>query len=510
MSLLEEHLQDNYGTQVLTLVIDGEEIEFTPEEAGLRFQTSNPARQAWDHGREGGFFQRAGTMISSLFNPTEIPLSEELYIDQSIVEALVEQTAERIDIAVIASAVEAGDTEIRVTAGSPGRSVDVIALTALFVDHLERGDFSAKILYQTIPTKPQPVDVNALYEQYYVPPKNAWLDITDERNLIVMPEQSGISFDVEAAQSALSDAAPGQVISITLYAVPAAIDAATLQSKLFVDELSTFTTYLNAGNRPRASNIKLAASIIDGVILLPGDEFSFNGVVGQRTTARGFQLAGAFLNGRLVDDVGGGVCQMSTTVYNAAVRANLKITDRSCHSLTVNYVPVGLDAAVNWGTTDLKFQNNTDYPIKIMAVQSGGSVTVTVIGTKVNDYTVSLESRELSRTPYEVKTVNNAGLAPGARNVTQTGYPGVSAESYRVVKDKNGNVISRELEAKSRYTKVDQIVEVGPGAAPGPEPGTAPPPEENPGEDPPLVEPPTEADPPPAEPPPAESNPGDI
>ncbi|MDR2670693.1 MAG: VanW family protein, partial [Oscillospiraceae bacterium] len=273
----------------------------------------------------------------------------------------------------------------------------------------------------------------------------------------------------------LADATPGTQVRLPLIRTQPSMDAATLEARLFADELATFTTYLNAGNTPRVTNIRLAASMINGSILMPGDECSYNKTVGQRTTDRGFKQAGAYVQGKLVDEVGGGICQMSTTLYIAAVRANLKIVERTNHSMTVDYVPVGHDATVNWGTLDLRFQNDRDYPIKILAEQSGSSVKVTVMGTKVDDHTVSLDQKFLSTRPFTSQTMINPDLAPGARKVTVTGHTGYTVETYRVIQDASGQEISRTLEAKSVYNKVDQVIEVGPDAAAPPPDNPTPP-----------------------------------
>ena len=472
---LEEILNERYEGAMLTLSVAGEDTVFTLEQAGLRLVTGDyPSRQAWEYGHTESFFARLCIVVFSPFSKKDFPLGEEqLYIDRSVVDEAVAQAVQKTDVPLVETEIEKLDESIRVTIGTDGCMADREGLAEIVVGRLTRGDFSP-IIYEPSVVKPQPVDLNALYEMYCTPAQNARLDPDNLTSAIVLPEKDGLVFDQDAAQMALDAAAPGEVVILPLVAVQAEINAATLKSKMFSDQLASFTTYLNAGNKPRTNNIRLSASFINDMVLLPGGEFSFNGTVGQRTTARGFQSAGAYLNGRLIDEVGGGICQIATTVYNAAVRANLEITERRCHSLTVGYVPLGHDATVNWGTTDLKFKNNTDYPIKIQASQSGGSVTVTIIGTKVNDYTVSFEHRTLSTTPFETKTVNNPALAPGARKVTTEGHNGATAESYRVIKDKNGKEISRKLEAKSTYSRVDQVVEVGPAATPTPETPTTP------------------------------------
>jgi vancomycin resistance protein YoaR len=295
----------------------------------------------------------------------------------------------------------------------------------------------------------------------------------------------GLDFDAKLLESALRADEPS--IVIPLIKTQPDIDYETFKASLFRDVLSSYTTYLDASNRPRTGNIKLAASFINETLMNPGDEFSYNNIVGQRTPGRGFQEAGAYVNGKLVPETGGGICQLSTTAYNSAVLANLKILERSNHSMTVGYVPLGRDAMVNWGTQDLRFQNTSNYPIQILALQSENYVMVTIMGTKENNDTVSIETSQISSSPAQsVQRLNNS-MAPGTSKVIQDPHNGAVAESYRVIKDESGKLISRTREATSRYRKVDKITEVGPPApaqTPVPDPAGTPPPAADPSSDP--------------------------
>ncbi len=489
---LESELRKEFEGQVLPMTIGDQTIEITGQQVGVRFQTEKAVDSAMTYGREGGFLKRLGQVTSSLFSTKELPLDTEMYIDTDKVKTVISQAAQELDIQAVPNVTRTAEKEVLITMGKPGRKVDQVALTTLVIDRFTAGDFSP-LTYEPMVMRPQPVDVNALYEEVFKEPVDAHLNPENKNEVEVLPEEDGVSFDQQVARTAVDSATPGETVTIPLVFTPAKIDKTMLETQLFRDELSTFTTYLNAGNAPRTSNIRLAASIINGTVLLPGEVFSYNGVVGQRTTERGFKQAGAYVQGRLVDEVGGGICQMSTTLYGGVVRANLKIVERRNHSMTVAYVPVGQDATVNWGTTDLKFENNTPYPIQINAEQSGGYVKVTILGTKTDENTVSFESRVLSTTPFSVKKVVNNSLAPGARKVVMEGHTGYSAESYRVIKDKDGKEISRTVEATSKYSKADQIVEVGPsGTSNQPADTNTPPADTN--------TPPAETPAPPAEP----------
>ena len=151
----------------------------------------------------------------------------------------------------------------------------------------------------------------------------------------------------------------------------------------------------------------MAAKSINNVVVMPGETFSYNDLIGECSTKTGYKESTIYLNGELSTGIGGGICQVSTTLYNTVLRANLEIVERRNHSLGVTYVPAGHDAMVSIGTSDFKFKNNRDYPIKVSAYVSTGSVTCEIKGLKqANDYEVKLESKEIERndTKYKVET----------------------------------------------------------------------------------------------------------
>lgn len=187
------------------------------------------------------------------------------------------------------------------------------------------------------------------------------------------------------------------------------------EDEKFSDVLGSKTTYYNTSVTGRSTNIRLAAEAIDGTVLQPGETFSLNGVVGRRTAAKGYQTAIIFQNGKQVEGLGGGVCQVSSTVYGAVLYADLQVTERSSHQFQVSYTPVSQDAAVYYGSQDFQFVNDTDNPIKIAADASNGSLTVTIYGTKTTEKKVTLSSKSSVSGKYKYaslyKTVTENGTS---------------------------------------------------------------------------------------------------
>ncbi len=204
---------------------------------------------------------------------------------------------------------------------------------------------------------------------------------------------------------------------------------------------------------------------------MPGDEFSFNGIVGKRTVEKGYQGAGAYVRGETVEEIGGGICQVSSTIYYCALLSDLKITNRYNHMYAVGYLPLGMDATVNWGTIDFNFENNKEYPIKIISYVEEKQLYVQMLGTKTDGVTIKLTYELLSSTPYSTVEMPDETLKPGERVVKTTGYTGFVVNSYMKKYDINGKLLDTQFISKNTYRKRDEIILVGPEAEPSPSPG---------------------------------------
>lgn len=206
--------------------------------------------------------------------------------------------------------------------------------------------------------------------------------------------------------------------------------------------LARFTTYFDGGNTARAGNIALAASRVAGTVLEPDGEFSFNKTVGARTRENGFGEASVILDGKFVPGVGGGVCQASTTLMNAVLRAGLTVTESRPHSLAVGYVPPSLDAMVS-SSSDLRFRNPYPYPVYLGATVRGGSVTFSVYGM-----------RDGKKYETESHILYRIAPPPDPEGLTEGGKEGLVSESYLLIYDKSGKLISRKLFRRDRYAPV--------------------------------------------------------
>lgn len=229
--------------------------------------------------------------------------------------------------------------------------------------------------------------------------------------------------------------------------------------------VSEFETRFSAGQVARSKNIKRAAELIDGTILLPGEVFDFNRVVGQRTAARGFHVAGVYVSGRHDFDFGGGICQVSTTLYNAVLLGELKVNARNPHSLPVPYVPLGRDAAVSWPNLDFKFTNDTKSPLAVSAEYRPGVLKFRILGEAKHPHKVEFDTKFLGSWDNGTKYETDPSLGYGVERVVDRGGAGRRVRTYRIIK--NGDqVVRRDDLGESIYRGGPRIVARNPNAKP--------------------------------------------
>lgn len=348
-------------------------------------------------------------------------------------------------------------TKVIFTKGKSGEAVKQKDVYNTIQTALNEYDFN-----KTLKIKPSSVSedesvMKTIYKSLSKEGKNATLDKND--NYKIVAEQYGAKYDLDDSISAFNKAKEGKEFEVKAKAIVPSITKEDLEKNLFKDVLGEYTTTVN-GSSVRKNNVRLAGEKCN-VILLPGEEFSYNQTVGKRTKENGFGEAGAYLNGETVQEVGGGVCQTSSTLYNAVVLANLEVTERTNHTYISSYVPIGRDATVSWGGPDFKFKNNRDYPIKIEASYANSKLTCKIIGTNVDGSYVKFTSERTGDVAYNTKYENDATIPEGQQVTKQAGSNGGRAVSYRLVYDKDGKLLSKKKEAKSYYKGHEAIIAVG-------------------------------------------------
>ena len=440
---------NSYAGEAVTVNLPaGQTLSVTAQEAGVALDPTQAAQRAYVIGREGNLFANFFGYIRCALGSENTVADAEFQIDSNAVQQKVSEAVGRVYAALDNDSVTVSDDSVTVIKGAGSIQMDKAALYDMVETAFRDRNFAPQT-YDPTDGQAQPLDVQSLYDMVYKDPVDA---VYDPDTGAATQSEEGRGLDMDQAQQLWDGAKTGDAVVIPLTVTEPEITTDYLNSVLFRDVLGQTTTSLSGSSAARINNIALAASIINGKVLNPGDSFSFNGVVGQRTEAKGFKAAGAYNNGEVVSEVGGGICQVSSTLYNAVLYANLKIVERTCHYFSIAYLPLGLDATVSWPGPDFKFQNSRDYPVRIEAFVKDNKLTVSVYGTDVDGSYVKLE-----------------------HSSSNQGNGVVGAVSYRVVYDKNGNPISRTLEARSTYYPHTQDQ---PSAEPSPSPNPSPSPDQ--------------------------------
>lgn len=362
---------------------------------------------------------------------------------------------ERLDQDPVDASYALEEDSLSITKARDGRSIGKEELRQA-LEQAQGNPARAEVSFTTLPA--QTLTVQEIYDETSGQVKNATYDAATDT---IVPEQMGADFDVAAAQIALDAAAPGDTVTIPAQVELPTVTAEDLETLLFRDVLGQAQTKVG-GTSARKSNVQLSAAAINEYVLNPGDVFSYNDVVGQRTAARGYKPAPAYVQGETVDEIGGGICQTSSTLYLACLRSNLEITERYAHRYIPSYIPAGMDATVSWGGPDYKFTNNTDYPIKIVTTYANSTLTVKILGTNIDGTYTKITNEYLSTTPYEVVYEDDPTLAPGTEKVKTTPYTGYKYKTYRHVYAADGTLISSEYEATSDYKSRNKVILRGP------------------------------------------------
>ncbi len=278
----------------------------------------------------------------------------------------------------------------------------------------------------------------------------------------IVPSQDGLGLDAEELATSLVQTLTGtgeRTVALPMKRVEAELTTEKAKGLGISQRLSTFTTTFSSSNKPRVNNIHTLADALDGTLVAPGGVFSFNETIGQRTAEKGYQEANAIVNGKLVPQLGGGICQMGTTIFNTVFFSGLPVVERRNHSLYISHYPKGRDATVSWGGPDFKFRNDTDKWVLVATAYTNSSVTVSLYGTDPGYKVTYVTGAFTNVVPYSVREIKDPKLPKGTKIVDEKGASGRTIIVTRTVK-KDGKVIHTDT-FKSVYKATEEVVRVG-------------------------------------------------
>ena len=421
---------NNYISSVIPeeikLTHNGFETSLSTSQLSIYFNTDEAVDMAYNIGKTGNIFQKNLTILQTRLSKTTIDPGFSIDMDQ--LKKDLEDISSKLPDKIIESSCYIDGNKLIITKGKAGKTVkvdDSAKYIKQAINDLKIENNSLELL--TEDSTPKEIDLDAVYNEIHKEPVNAYYS---QNPYVVHPSENGMDFSItlDEAKNMLKEEKDEYVVPLkVLYP---SVTTNMIGTEAFPDLLSEFSTKYAASNKNRTTNLILAAKKINGTVLMPGETFSYNKVVGARTIQAGYKEAPIYVSGRVEDGIGGGICQITTTLYNAVVYANLDIVERSNHQFVPSYAGPSRDATVVYGAIDFKFKNNRDYPIKIACSVSGGIANFKIWGLRSdNDYEVQISSRTTGKTSTAIYS-----------------------EAYKILK-KNGNVVSTTLLSKDTYKR---------------------------------------------------------
>lgn len=410
----------------LTVVHGEYETQLNLDDLGANLNIEEAVDRAYNIGRDGNIFKNMGTIIKNLVSVNDLDLNVTVNTEQCT--SILNDISTKLPDTVVQSSYYVEGNKLIITRGKTGNIVDVTPSIENIKNKIQDLSYaSSKIELVTVSKDPDAIDIDKIHNEIYKEPVNAYYTTNP---YVVYPHENGVDFNisVDEAKAMLNEVKDEYEIPLK-YTAPS-VTTNMIGTEAFPDLLAKFSTNYNARDTDRTTNLRLAAEKINGTVLMPGETFSYNTVVGERTIAAGYKEAAMYQNGEVVDGLGGGICQISTTLYNAVLYSNLEIVERRNHQFVPSYAKAGRDATVVYGSIDFKFKNTRNYPVKILCTVSGGVAKCEIYGLKENpDYDVEITSR-----------------------VTETTATSIKSETYKTVRQ-NGQVISSERINKDTYKR---------------------------------------------------------
>ena len=410
----------------LTLKHNDYETSISTKELNIQFDTTNAVNNAYKVGRTGNLLQNDLTILQTKFQKKQFTLN--LTLDIESLKKQLQDISGKLPDKVKESSYYIEGSNLILTKGETGAVVDVDKTASEIIEQIQNLNVKNNTIeIATEEKSPSALDIDSIHSELYSEAKDAYFT---QNPYSIYPSENGVDFAISINDAKAMLQEDKDEYSIPLKVLYPSVTTNMLGTEAFPNLLSQYSTSYSTRNQKRTTNLRLAANKINGTVLMPGETFSYNKVVGERTIAAGYQEAPIYVSGKVVDGLGGGICQITTTLYNAVVYANLEIVERSNHQFVPSYAPASRDATVVYGSIDFKFKNNRNYPIKILCSVQNGIANFQIYGLKTdNDYEVVISNR-----------------------VTGTTSNAIYSEAYKILKQ-NGQVVSSTLLSQDVYKR---------------------------------------------------------
>ena len=452
---MEELIKQQLSMQII-LQYEDYETSISPEQIEASYNIDKAIEIAYSIGREGNIIKNNYDILFAMLFGKNIDIDFS-YNDKSLTQ-MCEDISKKIPGAMKETSYYIEGDKLIITKGTVGKVIKIEELKKKIISQIIEGTNKNVIEIPVEEKEPEEISIEKIYKEIYKEPKDAYY--TTEP-FTIYPHEDGVDFAItmEEAKKLLEE--EKQEYEIPLKYTTPKKTTHDIGTEAFPDLISRFSTKYDVTLRNRTTNLELASNKINGYVLLPGEEFSYNKVVGERTIAAGYKEAAMYSGGEVVDGLGGGICQISSTLYNVVVKANLEVTQRSNHQFVTSYVDAGKDATVVYGAIDFKFVNTRKYPIKITSTVKNGIVEMKIFGVKEEvEYDIEIETETLSYIPYSVKYIEDSKLNAGEEIVQQYGASGRKTKAYKVCR-LNGAIVSKTLISTDTYSPMNKIIRRG-------------------------------------------------
>ena len=433
------------------------ESELNPTLMEVSYDIENAVNEAYGLGRNQNIFVNNYNILGTLVGKREIAVN--MSLNEETTKQTIEDIGANLPGILIEPSYSIEENKLIITRGKEGIVVKTEDLLTQVKDLLKDIHATENTIEIPVETRtPQNIDIDKIHSEVYKQAQDAYYT---KDPFTIYPEVEGIDFDVEKAKEMIAAEVKDEYV-IDLIITEPNITIDEIGTEAFPDQLSTFTTRYDASDKDRTTNLVLACQKLNGKVIMPGQTFSYNETLGPRTAAAGYKNAKIYESGQVVDGLGGGICQISSTLYNAALMSDMEIVERRNHQFVTSYVKAGRDATVVYGSTDFRFKNTRTYPVKIIASAKSGIATVSIFGIKEADreYTYTFKTETVSTIPFTTKYVEDSSLASGKEVVKQKGANGLVTKTY-MTKLLNGKVVSTKLLSKDTYSAMQKIVHRG-------------------------------------------------
>ena len=442
----------------IELKANGETFVMTQAQIEVQYKIKDAVEKAYKIGRQGNIFQNNFAIINTMIKKTNIEI--EITYNEELLEKLIQDINVKIPNGMVDNTYCIEEEKLIITRGKGGQVIDTDSAAKMITENIKTQNSNTielKTEYRECPE----IDIDKIYSEVKTEPQDASYKTNPFE---IIPHKNGVDFDLEKARELLQE--DKEEYEIDLIITKPKVLTNEIGDEAFPNLLSSFSTKYDETNVSRSKNLKIAMSKLNGVVVMPGEVCSYNKTLGKRTVEEGYQYANGFAAGKVVPMLAGGICQISSTLYDAVLYANLDIVERHNHMFQATYVEPGKDATVVYGSLDFKFKNTRKNPIMIKTKCSGGLAEIKIFGIKEEiEYDIEIITNVLSYTPYNVVYQTDSSLAPGKQRVAQYGLQGCKSITYRI-KKLNGQEVSKEVLSTDTYSPLTKIIKKGKDAEP--------------------------------------------